>query len=219
MVEGSSPSAPTTPKRPVQQISFWASPPRERIAPVLRICPGYPYLFSRLHLLAVVRLECARISEIANNVGPFDSLRASLATLAVPSVIIDGEIIVLDNRGVSHFNSLLTEKGREMAVFYAFDLVWLNGNDFRRTPLIERKAMLSEFVRRSRCPRLVYAQHIDGTGKQFFREICARDLEGVVGKRKNGWYRDDRPDWIKIKNRAYSQADGRHELFTQRGSN
>jgi bifunctional non-homologous end joining protein LigD len=68
----------------------------------------------------------------------------------------------------------------------AFDLVWLNGTDYRRTPLVERKAQLSEFVRRSRCPRLVYAQHIDGAGKQFIRESSARDLEGVVGKRKNG---------------------------------
>jgi bifunctional non-homologous end joining protein LigD len=134
----------------------------------------------------------------------------------VPNAILDGEIIVLDNKGVSQFNALLTGEGRDMTLFYVFDLVWLNGNDFRRTPLVERKAMLSEFVRRSRCPRLLYAQHIDGTGKQFFREICARDLESVVGKRKNGLYRADRPDWIKIKNRTYSQAHGRHELLNQR---
>jgi bifunctional non-homologous end joining protein LigD len=122
-------------------------------------------------------------------------------------------------RTASQFNALLTGKGRDMALFYAFDLVWLNGTDYRRTPLVERKAQLSEFVRRSRCPRLLYAQHIDGAGKQFFREICARDLEGIVGKRKNGLYRDDRLDWVKIKNRAYSQANGRHELLTRRKSN
>jgi len=105
-----------------------------------------------------------------------------------------------------------------MAVFYAFDLVWLNGNDFRRTSLVERKAQLYEFVRRSRCPRLLYAQHVDGAGKRFFREICARDLEGIIGKRKNGLYSADSPDWVKIKNRKYSQAEGRHELLTQRRS-
>jgi bifunctional non-homologous end joining protein LigD len=162
--------------------------------------------------------ECRLVSSNRKSL-PFKSLCASLAAVTVPNAILDGEIIVLDNKGVSQFNALLTGKGRDMALFYAFDLLWLNSNDFRRTPLVERKAMLSEFVRRSRCPRLVYAQHIDGAGKQFFREICARDLEGVVGKRKNGLYRDDRPDWIKIKNRAYSQADGRHESLTQRRSN
>jgi bifunctional non-homologous end joining protein LigD len=156
---------------------------------------------------------CRLVSRNLKNLR-FDSLRWSLAALTVPNVIMDGEIIVLDKKGISHFNSLLTEKGRDIAVFYAFDLVWLNGNDFRRTPLVERKAMLSECVRKSRCPRLLYAQHIDGTGKQFFREICARDLEGVVGKCKMGTYREDRPDWVKFKNRSYSQAEGRHELLT-----
>jgi len=147
---------------------------------------------------------------------PFKFLCASLGAVAVPNAILDGEIIVLDGKGVSQFNGLLTGKGRDMALFYAFDLMWLNGTDYRRTPLVERKAQLSELVRRSRCPRLLYAQHIDGAGKQFFREICARDLEGIVGKRKNGLYRDDRTDWIKIKNRSYSQAEGRHELLRTR---
>ena len=41
--------------------------------------------------------------------------------------------------------------------------------------------------------------------------------ESVVAKRKMGTYREDRPDWLKIKNRTYSQAEGRHELLTRRG--
>jgi hypothetical protein len=55
--------------------------------------------------------------------------------------------------------------------------------------------------------------------KQFFREICARDLEGIVGKRKNGLYRDDRSDWVKVKNRSYSQAEGGHKLQLSQRSN
>ena len=162
--------------------------------------------------------ECRLVSRNLKSM-PFKSLCASLAAVTVPNAILDGEIIVLDNKGVSQFNALLTGRGRDMALFYAFDLLWLNGNDFRRTSLVERKAQLYEFVRRSRCPRLLYAQHVDGTGKQFFREICVRDLEGVVGKHKNGLYGDDRLDWVKIKNRSYSQAEGRHELLTRRKSN
>jgi ATP-dependent DNA ligase len=53
-----------------------------------------------------------------------------------------------------------------------------------------------------RYSRLLYAQHIDSAGKQFFEEICRRDLEGMVGKRKSGLYREDRPDWLKMKNRS-----------------
>jgi ATP-dependent DNA ligase len=43
----------------------------------------------------------------------------------------------------------------------------------------------------------------------MFEEICARDLEGIVAKRKLGIYKDDGSGWLKIKNRAYSQAEGR----------
>jgi ATP-dependent DNA ligase len=64
----------------------------------------------------------------------------------------------------------------------------------------------------------MYAQHIDGAGKQFFQEICRRDLEGIVGKRKLSVYKDDGIGWVKIKNRKYSQAEGRHELLTKKRS-
>jgi ATP-dependent DNA ligase len=71
-------------------------------------------------------------------------------------------------------------------------------------------------LRLSDCKRLMFAQHIEQEGKRFFAEICARDLEGIVAKRKMGSYREDRPDWLKIKNRSYTQAEGRHELLTSR---
>ena len=67
------------------------------------------------------------------------------------------------------------------------------------------------------CPRLLYAQHVEGAGKEFFNEICRCDLEGIVAKRKMGVYREDRSDWIKVKNKTYSQAEGRHELLMRRG--
>ena len=51
-------------------------------------------------------------------------------------------------------------------------------------------------------------------GKQFFEEICRRDLEGIVAKRKLGIYKDDGNTWLKIKNKNYSQAEGK--LLTQR---
>jgi ATP-dependent DNA ligase len=50
----------------------------------------------------------------------------------------------------------------------------------------------------------------------FFEEICARDLEGIVAKRKHGIYKDDGNTWLKVKNPTYSQSEGRHELLTRR---
>jgi bifunctional non-homologous end joining protein LigD len=176
------------------------------------------YLFELKHdgfraLAYIEKYDCRLVSRNLRTL-PFKSLSASLAMLPVASAILDGEIVVLDSKGVSQFNALLPLKGREAAVFYAFDLIWTNGTDLRRIPLEERKAWLRELVRGSACPRLLYAQHIAGAGMRFFKEICNRDLEGVVAKRRRGLYREDRPDWLKIKNRSYSQAEGRNELLT-----
>jgi len=66
---------------------------------------------------------------------------------------------------VSQFNQLLSRK--RGAIFYAFDLLWLDGADLRRRPLLERKARLAELVRVSNCPRLLYAQHVEGAGKDL----------------------------------------------------
>jgi hypothetical protein len=63
------------------------------------------------------------------------------------------------------------------------------------------------------CTRPPYAQHIEKCGKKFFQEICRRDWEGA--KRKPSTDKDDGIGWIKIKNRNYSQAEGRHELLTR----
>jgi len=92
---------------------------------------------------------------------------------------------------------LLSGRRANQAVLYVFDLLWINGVDLRLTPLVERKARLCELVRKSRCPRLLYAQHVEGGGKELFNEICRCDLEGIVAKRKMSVYREDRPDWFK----------------------
>ena len=178
------------------------------------------YIFELKHdgFRALAYVENGQCSLVSRNLESlrFESLRAALSKLPVKNAIIDGEIVCLDEKGVSQFNALLTTKGRDAAAFYAFDLIWLNGADLRRKPLMERKARLCELVRKSRCPRLLYAQHVEGGGKELFNEICRCDLEGIVAKRKTGMYREDRPDWLKVKNRTYSQAEGRHELLTKK---
>jgi ATP-dependent DNA ligase len=81
---------------------------------------------------------------------------------------------------------------------------------------LEHKRRLAELIKSAGCERILYAQHIGQHGKRFFEQICARDLEGIVAKRKLSIYKDDGDGWLKIKNPAYSQAEGRHELLTRR---
>jgi len=156
--------------------------------------------------------ECKLISRNQNNLR-FEPLKRALAKLPVQNAIIDGEVVCLDKNGVSQFYQLLNRKGKP--ILYAFDLLWLNGEDLRQQPLILRKDRLAALVRSADCKSIMYAQHIEQNGKRFFDEICARDLEGIVAKRKLSIYKNDGHGWLKIKNRSYTQAEGRHELMTR----
>jgi bifunctional non-homologous end joining protein LigD len=175
------------------------------------------YLFELKHdgFRVIAYIEdgaCRLVSRNLKNLR-FESLKAALAKLPVQRAIIDGEIVCLDARGVSQFNWLLSRKAEP--VLYAFDLLWRDGEDLRNLPLLERKKQLYDLIQKSICHRLLNAQHVEGEGKKFFTEICARDLEGIVAKQKLGIYKDDGSSWLKIKNRSYSQAEGRHELLTR----
>jgi len=100
-------------------------------------------------------------------------------------------------------------------VFIAFGLLYLNGNDLRTLPLIERKAMLKKLLRRKRS-RILFLDHVEGDGRLLFEQIVKMDLEGIVCKRKDSPYKvTQKPSryWIKVKNARYSQLEGREELF------
>jgi bifunctional non-homologous end joining protein LigD len=186
-----------------------------RLRPVREPFDNPDYLFELKHdgFRAVVYFqngECKLISRNSKTLR-FDSLRKALAKLPVQDAILDGEIVCLDERGVSQFNQLFARKGEP--VLYAFDLLWLDSEDLRQKPLLERKQRLRSLVETARCERLLYAQHIEGCGKTFFEEICRRDLEGIVAKRKLSAYEEGGNGWLKIKNRAYSQSEGRHEMM------
>jgi bifunctional non-homologous end joining protein LigD len=94
------------------------------------------------------------------------------------SAILDGEIVALDSNGVSQFKELLYHRGR--AVFFAFDLMWLDGMDLCQVPLIERKKKLKKLIDRSDCTEILYAQHIERDGKLLFEEVRERNLASFV---------------------------------------
>jgi bifunctional non-homologous end joining protein LigD len=150
------------------------------------------------------------VSRKRNHYKSFDSLKAALANLKAADAILDGEIVCLDGDGYSQFNQLLYR--RQEPVFYAFDLLWVNGQDLRHLPLIERKKQLHKLVAKSRCERIIYAQHIAGRGMALYREICEHDLEGMVCKRKDSVHASASA-WLKVLNPNYTQHEGRHERF------
>jgi ATP-dependent DNA ligase len=111
----------------------------------------------------------------------------------------------------TQFKNLLFRRGEPR--FYAFDLLWCDGEDLRNLPLIERKLRLRSVVPHSR-ERLLFCDHIDGNGEGLFGLACENDLEGIVAKWKQGQYLPQQSSsWLKIRNRNYSQWVGREELF------
>jgi bifunctional non-homologous end joining protein LigD len=134
-------------------------------------------------------------------------------TLRVGEAILDGEVVCLDGAGRPVFDALLYRRA-EAPCFVAFDLLWLDGADLHDQPLLQRKRALRRIVpRRSTCVQ--YLDHFGERGADLFAAVVDRDLEGIVAKRKDAPYRliGGRSPWVKIKNRAYSQVNGRHERF------
>ena len=95
------------------------------------------------------------------------------------------------------------------AVYYAFDILWLNGRDLRNLSLLERKKILrSAIPRKSAC--VGYVSYVDRQAMKLFEMIKKGDLEGL--ERKDGKY-SHRTLWYKILNPTYTQNAGRYEFF------
>ena len=106
---------------------------------------------------------------------------------------------------------------RDWPYFYAFDVLSIDGEDLRARPLVERKRRLRAIMPRIDS-RLLYVDDVRRRGTELFRAACARDLEGIVAKWRDGRYETDgvSTSWLKIKNPQYSQMVGRREVFEAR---
>jgi hypothetical protein len=96
--------------------------------------------------------------------------------------------------------------------FAVFDILWLDGEDLRHLPLIERKKRLSS-IRPATPSFLFYVDHLEECGRDLFAAACAKDLEGIIAKPKQSTYNSKRTRWFKMKNPHYSQRVGRPERF------
>jgi bifunctional non-homologous end joining protein LigD len=130
----------------------------------------------------------------------------ALAGLGVEAVF-DGEVVVVDEKGVSRFEMLQNyrQSGGRL-IYYVFDLLWLNGHDLRELPLKRRKEILASFIPKDGPIRL--SSHIDEAGCSFFEAATAQGLEGIIAKDGSSPYRVGvrNREWIKIKARLKRNA-------------
>ncbi len=114
-------------------------------------------------------------------------------------LILDGEVVVLDSEGKSHFQLLQNyEKGA--LYYYVFDLLYKEGEDLRELPLLERKELLKDLLKEVRLPHICYSDHLVKNGELLFKEASKKHLEGIMGKKMASPYQPRRSsDWVKIK--------------------
>jgi bifunctional non-homologous end joining protein LigD len=140
----------------------------------------------------------------------FPDLQRITKSIKGETAILDGEIVALDKKGLPCFAGLRSGKvAKECAiVFYAFDLLYMNGNDLTQKPVAERKRLLKRILPKNETGRVRYTEHIIGDGEGLFRELEKRQLEGMIAKRADSLYVGGRTRvWLKVKTKA-----GREEM-------
>lgn len=131
----------------------------------------------------------------------FPEIVAAAKALRVKSALLDGEVVVLDDTGLSSFQ-LLQKLGasRRGLTFFAFDLLELDGDDLMPLALEERKARLKRVVG-TRAGVIRYTEHFDAPGDEVFQHACALGGEGIISKLRDAPYRAGArsAEWQKIK--------------------
>ncbi len=146
--------------------------------------------------------------------------------------ILDGEVVALDDQGRPSFSLMQQRTGfrpgksrlprREgvPVIYYAFDLLYLDGFDLRRVPLEQRKQVLAEHITPSDI--LHFSDHYPEKGLALFEAAAQKGLEGILAKKRNSLYDETRSrDWLKIKITqrqecvigGYTDPEGSREYF------
>jgi bifunctional non-homologous end joining protein LigD len=168
---------------------------------------------------ALASIDHGRLRLVSRNqndlTGQFPELRSLPSFINADEVIIDGEIVALDEEGRPSFSLMQQRTGFQpgkrrspgraavQVIYYAFDLVYLNGFDLRRVILEQRKDLLKSMVRSddSEPGSLIhYSDHYAEKGLELFAAARQRGLEGIVAKKRDSHYEEKRSrDWLKIK--------------------
>jgi len=131
------------------------------------------------------------------------------AARELPDCMIDGEIVALDHRGSPDFAGLqaaLSEGKTDDLIFFAFDLLFLEGKDLRGRFLVDRKSTLKNLVEKTygkHQTQIRYVEHFESGGDAVLKSACRMSLEGIVSKQADAPYASGRTDsWTKAKCRA-----------------
>ena len=155
----------------------------------------------------------------------FPDIAEAIAALKIDDAILDGEIVALNEKGISSFQLLqaheLGEK-RPPLFYYVFDLLRLDGKDLKAQPLVERKTQLEKILSKN-SGAIRFSASLGEDGNKLLRHAEKLGLEGLIGKRKDSFYETGKRSgaWIKLKLHheqefvigGYSNPEGSRQHF------
>ncbi|MBV9591547.1 MAG: DNA ligase [Hyphomicrobiales bacterium] len=137
----------------------------------------------------------------------------AMGQLRISSVVLDGEAVTFDRNGRHDFDALWSHRRDDEARMLAFDIIELNGEDYRRKPLLDRKRRLARLLAKAR-DGLEYVEHLNGDGATIFDHACRLGLEGIVSKHVAHPYRGGPSrSWRKVKNPQHPSIARFREAF------
>jgi bifunctional non-homologous end joining protein LigD len=190
---------------------------------------------------AIAFIEDGRVRMVSRTQNDLTAQFSELATLpqflVSERAILDGEIVALDDEGRPSFSLMQQRTGFQPGkrlprregvpvVYYAFDLLYLDGLDLRRVALEQRKQLLQDIIRKNATNAgavIQFSDHYAEKGLDLFAAAKQRGLEGIVAKRRSSRYEEKKRtnDWLKIKITqrqecvigGYTDPEGSREYF------
>jgi bifunctional non-homologous end joining protein LigD len=185
---------------------------------------------------AITFVDNGKVRLVSRNQNELTSRYPELKDLAksvkAKNAILDGEVVALDENGRASFSLMqqrtgfrpggrrATAKSDVPVLYYAFDLLYLDGYDWRRVPLEERKSKLATLIVGG--DSLRYSDHYETHGNALFEIAKQRKLEGILAKKRKSCYEERRSrEWLKIKIRqrmecvvgGYTEPEGTRSHF------
>ncbi len=198
--------------------------------------PGWLFEIKWDGYRAVAFIEDGRVRLVSRNqndlTAQFPELGSLPQLVKAQRAILDGEIVALDDEGRPSFSLMQQRTGFQPGkrrlqrregvpvIYYAFDLLYLDGLDLRRVALEQRKQLLQNRIKNSEV--IHFSDHYAEKGLDLFEAAKQRGLEGIVAKMRSSAYEEGRSrDWLKIKITqrqecvigGYTDPEGSREYF------
>ena len=148
-------------------------------------------------VVAITGGEIAMLSRNELDLAPrFPRTYQALHKIKIDELVIDGEVVVLDEKGAPRFQ-LLQQGGRELMV--VFDVLWLNGKDLRGQTYLERRKLLEKLFAKPPAG-IAVSEKLSVSGEAAVKRAAKEGWEGVIAKRNDSKYESRRSkEWLKVK--------------------